>query len=164
MTDSAGHCFLQWQKLLGSSAEWVTGNNCCSHCVVDTDSTCSSSLVLAICIHLSLLVSGWGETKPRKRLGKLVLHPALPFPTKRTLSSREFPLGPERCQPGGWDDAGKWKLLFLFLMCSYSQLGFFVVMVVVPLCFLSFLSGFLTSPRLIFACGLLSELLIFVGR
>lgn len=48
----AGHWFLQSQKLLGSSAEQVTGNNSGSHCMVITGCPCSS-LFLAICIYLS---------------------------------------------------------------------------------------------------------------
>ena len=38
----------QWQRLLGSSAEQVTGSHTHSHCMADTSSPCPSSIFLAI--------------------------------------------------------------------------------------------------------------------
>lgn len=39
----AGHWFLQWQKLLLSSAEWVTGNHGYSYYVADIGTLCPSA-------------------------------------------------------------------------------------------------------------------------
>lgn len=54
----AGHWFLQWQKLMGSSVEQATGSHGCSCCMEDTGPTFSSSLFPAICNHPALPVCG----------------------------------------------------------------------------------------------------------
>lgn len=49
-----------------------------------------------------------------ERPGKLV-HPALSFPVRATLSCQEFTLGASQCLPGGWNNE-EWEA-----MCTYFQ-------------------------------------------
>lgn len=59
----AGHWYLQWQKLLGSSTKQITGNPRHSHTVADSglpDFLPCSQLALYVSV---LLASGWGETE-----------------------------------------------------------------------------------------------------
>lgn len=58
-----GHLFLRWQKLLGLSAEQVTGNRDFSHCMTATGSPWFSSLFLAVsmCFNFASLWVGWNQ-------------------------------------------------------------------------------------------------------
>lgn len=80
-----------------------------------------------------------------RKAGEADLSHCSPFLVKGTFSSWEFPLGTERCLLGIWDYRGKMKLFFPF--CAVV-LRFFV-----PPCCLSFLSGFLSSPGVVFVNG-----------
>lgn len=87
-----------WWKLLGSSAQWVTGNRGPSSCVTDISALCSSFLFLVISVVSTLPVSVFWETKVDLAHSALEVRGSclltlLSFPARRDLSSCGVPSG-----------------------------------------------------------------------
>lgn len=141
--------FLQWWKLLGSSAEQVTENHGHSYCMANTGSPWPSSLLLAIsiCLSFASFWVGWNQSSSfmwcPKRLGMLLL-PILSLSWQRELFlAGKFPLGAELVN--GMMQA-KW---------SCSSFSFYAV---IPRCFIA-----LSCWNQTCFCLWIAVSLIFVG-
>lgn len=125
-------------------------------------------LTLPSCSRLSLvvsalLISGWGETKVSpscsvpKSFRILITHPTIPFLSWDSLT-REFPLGTEQFQPGGWNNARKWSCssspFYMVILRDIFVFSLFVLLLLFPLlCCQSILSELLSPPEAVFVHG-----------
>lgn len=132
---------------------WFIGS-CYSSCIVaDIICPCSSSLFLAISVHLSFvgLWMGWNQSGSfllcPQRLGKLVVYPSLPFLMRGTLSS--------------WGALSWHWAVPACMMGWYRQNEDVLPSFFVPLCCRSFLHGFLSSQSW-FCSWIAVKWLIFV--
>lgn len=128
-------------KVAGVLCRGGPGN--CGHSwyVVDTGSPCPSSLFLSVSMCLSfagLWVQGnWSGVFVQcpKRLEKLIIHPAVCFLVRDSLShiAEEIPLDKVKCWPGGMRHT-KWS-------CSSFPFCVVIFRFFVSLCCWNFLSG-----------------------